>query len=79
MTDRHRTPATTLRQAYNIGLDAGLNYVYEGNVQGNGGENTYCPSCKVLLVERYGFTIESNRAAGGICPDCNCAIAGVWL
>jgi pyruvate formate lyase activating enzyme len=55
-----------------------LRHVYEGNVPGAGGENTYCPSCSSLLVERYGFTIIANRLIRGACPDCSTSIAGIY-
>ena len=79
LTDRPRTPLTTLRQARDIGLAAGLRYVYEGNVPGEGGENTWCPSCKALLIKRYGYVIESDRLQNGTCPDCGAIIAGIAL
>jgi pyruvate formate lyase activating enzyme len=79
LTDQPRTPVATLRRARQIGLDAGLRYVYEGNVPGEGGENTYCPNCKELLIQRYGFYIETNRIAAGKCPHCAFELDGVWL
>lgn len=79
MTDRGRTPVATLRRARDIGLAAGLRYVYEGNVPGEGGENTSCPSCSTLLIKRYGYTIMSDRIRNGACPDCGAVIAGVGL
>jgi pyruvate formate lyase activating enzyme len=78
LTDRPRTPVATLKKARDIGLAAGLRHVYEGNVPGAGGENTYCPSCSSLLVERYGFTIIANRLIKGACPDCSTSIAGIY-
>jgi pyruvate formate lyase activating enzyme len=79
LTDRPRTPVATLQKAREIGLAAGLHYVYEGNVPGAGGENTRCPSCSALLIERYGFTIITNRISKGACPDCGTKIAGIGL
>lgn len=79
LTDRPPTPVKTLRMAREIGLSAGLHYVYEGNVPGEGGENTWCPSCKTLLIERYGFTIRSNKIRHGACPACGTAIPGVGM
>ncbi len=78
LTDRPRTPVATLKKARDIGLATGLRYVYEGNVPGAGGENTYCPSCSSLLIERYGFTIIANRLHKGACPDCSTSIAGIY-
>ncbi|HXE97460.1 MAG TPA: AmmeMemoRadiSam system radical SAM enzyme [Dongiaceae bacterium] len=79
LTDRPRTPAATLRRAHDIGIAAGLRYVYEGNVPGKGGENTSCPSCRALLIKRYGYLIETDRISNGTCPDCGASIAGIGL
>jgi pyruvate formate lyase activating enzyme len=79
LTDRPRTPLATLRKAREIGRAAGLRYVYEGNVPGEGGEHTWCPSCATLLIERYGFAIGTNRIRNGVCPDCGTAIAGIGM
>lgn len=78
MTDRPATPSSSLRKAREIGLRAGLRYVYEGNIPGAGGENTVCPSCQSRLVRRSGFTIEENRLVDGGCPQCGERIAGLW-
>jgi len=70
-----------LLRAAEIGRDAGLRYVYAGNLPGRVGrwENTYCPNCDALLVERYGYLIHPRRVTpAGHCPDCGQAIAGVW-
>ena len=79
LTDRPRTPVATLRKAREIGLAAGLRYVYEGNVPGEEGENTRCPSCAALLIERSGFAIGTNRIRNGACPDCGTAIVGIGM
>lgn len=79
LLDRPRTPVATLRLARDIGRAAGLHYVYEGNVPGEGGENTRCPSCSAMLIERYGFAIENNRIGKGACPDCGTMIAGIGM
>lgn len=78
LTDQSRTPVSTLRRARRIGLDAGLRYVYEGNVPGEGGESTYCPNCSTILISRYGYHIESSSLDGGRCPSCKFALDGVW-
>ena len=78
LTDKPRTPVKTLRKAREIGSETGLRYVYEGNVPGEGGENTYCPACKELLVSRFGFRIGENRTRNGACPKCGRKIEGVW-
>jgi len=79
MFDHPHTPVETLRRARQIGLDTGLRYVYEGNVPGEGGENTYCYQCGELLIERYGFYVKQNRIRDNRCPDCNASIDGVGM
>lgn len=78
LLDKPSTPVATLRRAREIGYKAGLRFVYEGNVPGEGGENTNCPSCKKLLIKRFGYRILENNLSSGICPDCNTAINGIW-
>jgi len=78
MVDRPATPIATLRRAREIGLEAGLKYVYQGNVPGEDGENTFCPHCRQLLIERRGFQIYRNRLSNGSCPDCGTAVAGIF-
>ena len=78
MLDRPPTPLATLRRAREIGLAAGLHYVYTGNIPGDPGENTFCPGCNQLLIERSGFAIRQNRIVDGVCPDCGAHIEGVW-
>lgn len=76
LMDKPRTPVSTLRRAREIGLKTGLKYVYEGNVPGEGGENTYCPSCRELLIERIGFTLATVRMKNASCPKCGEHIEG---
>jgi pyruvate formate lyase activating enzyme len=73
------TPVESLRKARRIGMDAGLRYVYEGNIPGEGGENTYCYQCGELVIKRHGFEIRENRLAGGKCPTCGARMDGVGL
>jgi len=77
---RHLPPTSlnTLEMARQIAITEGLDYVYIGNLRSKQGENTYCPSCKVLLIERSGYTILKNRLKNGCCPDCGKEIYGVW-
>lgn len=72
------TPEKTMNQARDLALDAGLNYVYIGNVPGTEAENTHCPYCKELLIERKGFNIRQNKLENGKCSGCGTLIAGVW-
>ncbi len=72
------TPVGTLERARQIAMAEGLHFVYIGNVPGHPAENTYCPQCKELLVERTGFAIRKMLIQGGACPKCKRAIPGVW-
>ncbi|MCK4262280.1 radical SAM protein, partial [bacterium] len=74
----HRTPVSTLERARNIALEVGLHYVYIGNVPGHEGENTYCPECKKLLIQRRGYSILQNNLKDGHCQYCGHKIPGVW-
>jgi pyruvate formate lyase activating enzyme len=81
MDDRRGTPARTLLAAAETGLAEGLRFVYAGNLPGALGrfENTWCPGCQTLLVERTGFHVSRNRiGADGRCPSCATTIPGVW-
>lgn len=73
------TPLATLRHAAKIGRDCGLRYVYEGNVPGEAGENTYCYHCQHLLIKRYGFRVLANRIRDGRCPVCKTIVDGVGM
>ena len=79
MLDRPITPLETLQRAGRIGRAAGLRYVYEGNVPGVKGEDTFCCHCGALLIDRYGFHVQSNRIRNGCCPDCGASIDGVGM
>jgi len=72
------TPIKTLLQAVRIGRDAGLKFVYLGNVVEEPGEDTRCPACKTLLIHRDGIRMVENRMQDGVCPSCGQPIAGVW-
>ena len=72
------TPSKSLQRAYEIGKKAGLRYVYLGNVPGTKQENTYCYKCGHLLVERFGYTIASNKIKDSQCPNCSAKISGQW-
>ena len=78
LLDRAPTPVATLRRAREIGYEAGLQYVYEGNVPGEGGENTYCHACAAPLIRRYGLDLLTNSMHDGRCPECQAHIPGVW-
>jgi pyruvate formate lyase activating enzyme len=81
MTDPEDTAAETLMRAAEIGRNAGLRFIYAGNLPGevSGLENTYCPQCHELLVERYSYLIRKyNITAAGACPNCHTQIPGRW-
>ncbi|WP_347275771.1 AmmeMemoRadiSam system radical SAM enzyme [Candidatus Kuenenia sp.] len=79
LLDVSLTRVESLRNAREIGKKAGLRYVYEGNVPGEGGENTYCYSCGETVIKRYGFEIIENILIDGKCPKCKNLIDGVGL
>lgn len=78
MNDIPPTPLDSLIKAHNIAERAGMKYVYIGNVGEVDGENTYCPSCKRLLIKRHGFKVLENHLKDGACPYCGESISGVW-
>ena len=80
MTGADRTRAETLLRAAAAGRAAGLRYVYAGNLPGHvgGHENTYCPACRVAVIERSGYRIRAVHLDDGHCGACGTAIAGRW-
>jgi pyruvate formate lyase activating enzyme len=72
------TPVPTLERAKAIADAEGLHYVYIGNVPGHPAQNTYCPKCQRMLVERVGFTASRMLIRKGSCPFCQHPIPGVW-
>lgn len=81
MTDPENTDARTLQRAADIGREAGLHFVYAGNLPGRVGEyeDTVCPSCHEALVKRRGYVVREYRiTAQGTCPKCGTRIPGVW-
>jgi pyruvate formate lyase activating enzyme len=78
VTNLPATPVATLDQCRKIAMDAGVHYVYAGNVPLHPGENTYCHGCREELIQRVGFRIASNRIKDGKCPKCGARIPGVW-
>jgi len=79
LTNLPPTPVETLERAKAVADAEGLQYVYIGNVPGHPGENTYCPKCRRLLIERAGFTIRQLHVRKGQCEYCHQAIPGVWV
>ena len=78
LDDKESTPVETLEKAEKIGKKAGLKYIYIGNVPGTKSENTFCPQCDKILIERTGYTISANNLINSRCRDCGEKIAGHW-
>jgi pyruvate formate lyase activating enzyme len=78
VTNLPRTPVSTLERSRRIALEAGVHYVYAGNVPGHPDENTYCHSCGHELIRRVGFRVRANTIRDGKCPNCETDIPGVW-
>lgn len=72
------TPVEALEHAWQIGKDAGLKFVYVGNVIYHRYNNTCCPACDTLLIQRFGFEVARNVLRDGCCPQCSRPVAGVW-
>jgi pyruvate formate lyase activating enzyme len=80
MSDTRSTTVETVLRAARIGREAGLRFVYPGNLPGlvGDGENTICPDCGETLVRRTGFRVLENRIRDGRCPGCATEIPGRW-
>ena len=78
MLDRPPTLPRTLARAYEIGKEAGLHYVYVGNVMDADRESTFCPQCGQLLIRRRGYDVREVWPERGVCPRCGHVIPGVW-
>ena len=78
MTDAAPTPVATLHRAMDVGRQAGLQFVYCGNVPGDENESTSCPGCGTMLIRRVGFSVDHSRLKAGRCPECGVAVAGMW-
>lgn len=76
LLDLPPTPIEILQRAREIGLESGLRYVYEGNVPGEGGENTYCWNCGKILIRRLGYSILTNEIRDSKCRFCRERIDG---
>ncbi len=77
MQDSEVTPIQTLKKAHDIASEK-LKFVYVGNIGPNKYDNTYCPKCGALLIERIGFDVVQNNIVGGKCKFCGEKIPGVW-
>ena len=71
------TPLETLIDVRKTAMDVGLKFVYIGNIR-HEGENTFCPKCKKVLIERIGYFVKQNNISNGKCRFCSTSISGVW-
>lgn len=78
MTDRPPTDPAALHRAREIGSAEGLLHIYTGNIPGQGGENTICPGCSKVVIERLGYSISEKNMEKGSCSFCGHQIAGIW-
>jgi len=78
LTHLSATPVNVLNKAKDIATKSGLKYVYVGNVPGSEAQNTICPKCKTIVIERKGYQILQNNIVNGQCKNCKTKIAGVW-
>ncbi|MEK7449462.1 MAG: AmmeMemoRadiSam system radical SAM enzyme [Planctomycetota bacterium] len=78
LTNLPPTPIKTIESAWETGRQAGLHYVYTGNVTPHPGESTYCPNCQKVVLKRAGYGIMENNLSDGNCKYCGQVIAGVW-
>jgi pyruvate formate lyase activating enzyme len=79
MDDRAPTPVETVQRAYTIGRNAGLRYVYCGNIPGGTCNSTFCHKCRRRLIERSGLMVLANWIVNDKCPDCDTPIEGVEM
>lgn len=78
LTNVPSTPPESIHRARDLGLEAGIRYVYTGNLPGDSGEKTVCHQCGERLIDRFGFFVKENRVRNGACPRCSAPIPGVW-
>jgi pyruvate formate lyase activating enzyme len=78
LTQLPPTPTGTLEQAREKAIQAGVRFVYIGNVPGHDGSDTICPECGKLVIERKGYRITANNLREGSCSNCGEPIPGVW-
>jgi len=72
------TPVATLEKARATALSVGIEYVYIGNVPGHEAWNTFCSSCKKMIIQRVGYTVKEMAMSGGKCRYCGNPIPGIW-
>ncbi len=78
LTDLNPTTVQTVIDAVNIAVQSGMKFVYTGNMPGKGGENTVCPVCKHIILQRHGYDVSKTDLIDGACPVCGKLIPGIW-
>jgi len=78
LTDRPPTPESSVLRGIDAGRNAGLFFVYTGNMRHAAFENTHCHTCRALLIERSGYRVGSLNMSSGRCPECGAVVPGVW-
>lgn len=78
MGNSQPTPIETLERAAEIGKEAGLNFVYLGNIPNHNLENTYCPNCGKLVISRRGYSAQ-NYLKDNKCPNCTTKLPGIFM
>ncbi len=79
LLDTPLTPVESLTAAFEIGKNAGLKYVYIGNVTTKNGSDTFCSNCGTIVIDRKGYKVRCNMTRDGRCPVCNEKIQGIGL
>ncbi|MBM3709072.1 MAG: AmmeMemoRadiSam system radical SAM enzyme [Actinobacteria bacterium] len=77
-SDIPQTEISSIVRAIDIGKKAGLKYIYGGNIPGSKYENTSCPDCKEMLIERHGFSVINSKIKNNVCAGCGAVIDGVF-
>jgi pyruvate formate lyase activating enzyme len=77
LRDAPSTGVDALRRGVRIGHEAGLKYVYAGNIPSEE-ESTKCPVCNEMLIERASYRVVRKSIVDGHCPKCGATIAGIW-
>ncbi|KAJ5068588.1 flavodoxin family protein [Anaeramoeba ignava] len=78
MSHKSRTPVSTIKRAYKIGKEEGLNYIFGGNISSDSLTATFCPKCNEKLIERWGYSVEVKGIKNGACKKCGTIIPGIW-
>ncbi len=78
MSETQATPVSTIKRAFKIGKESGLNFIYAGNINNSKLSSTNCSSCLKTLIKRDGYLIELNLKDNDRCPDCGTRLPGIF-